>query len=259
MPKGFWDSRGPIAIAHRGGDGAGKDKENTPAAFQTAHQLGYKYAEIDVIKAASGELAVVHGTYNWFQAGVSRGISSRVLQTMTFDQICNLIRPGGQPYVPTVEEILTGFPKLKFVIDVKTDEVVLPLVRLLKRLDAFGRVIISDNDYPRCLKLIRACGRQQASVSVGLTVGRGLPFRNINIFLLKSGRLKGIDTIFLHHSLVSAPMISLIHHRGFKAVVWTANSSLGIKHALRSGADGVTSDRVELLKELIESRQSHIP
>jgi glycerophosphoryl diester phosphodiesterase len=38
-------------------------------------------------------------------------------------------------------------------------------------------------------------------------------------------------------------------------VVWTTNSRLGIKNAVRSGADGIISDRVGLLKDILEAKK----
>jgi glycerophosphoryl diester phosphodiesterase len=253
MAKTFWDKSAPFAIAHRGGDGAGGDKENTLEAFQTAWDLGYKYAETDVILAATGEIVVIHGARNWIQAGVSRSLSRNTLQLMTLEQMRQIVRPGGAK-VPTLEEVLSTFPEMKFMLDLKTDEVSEPLAKLLKKLKALDRVCITGFNYRRNTNCIERCG--VGKVSGGLTVGRGARFRNINMFLLKSGKLTGVEAIFLHHSLVSPPMINLIHRRGFKAIVWTANSSLGIKHAIRSGADGIISDRVTLLKRIIESKQS---
>lgn len=69
--------------------------------------------------------------------------------------------------------------------------------------------------------------------------------------MLKSGRLKHIEAVQLHHSLVSKEMVGLVHSHGFKALVWTANSPLSIKNAVRCGADGIISDRITLLKEII--------
>jgi glycerophosphoryl diester phosphodiesterase len=244
----FWGNT-PIAIAHRGGDAAGRDKRNTVQAFQTAWDLGYLYAETDVILAASGELATIHGSYNWMQASVQRDMTRKVLQMMTLDQIRYALRPGGAE-VPTLEEVMTSFPKMKFLIDLKTDEVVEPLAKLIRHLKAFDRICIVGRDYHRNARFLEAS--RPAKTRIGLTVGRGVRFQNINMVLLKSGQLKNVEAILLHHSLVSRPMINLIHNRGFKAVIWTVNSKLGIKHAIKSGADGIISDRVELLKEIIQ-------
>jgi glycerophosphoryl diester phosphodiesterase len=247
MSKAFWDEP-PIAIAHRGGDAAGSDKENTLDAFAAASKMGYKHAETDVVLAASGEVVVIHGARNWLQAGVSRGLSRRTLQLMTLDQMRQFVRPGGNQ-VPTLEELLTAFPKMKFIIDLKNDEAAVPLAKLLTKLNVLDRVCVTSFGYNRILKFLGGCGNNK--VSTGLTVGRGLRFRNINMFMLKSGHLKNVEAIFMHHSLVSRPMISLVHRRGFKAIVWTANSSIGIKHAIGCGADGIISDNVKLLKEIL--------
>jgi glycerophosphoryl diester phosphodiesterase len=154
--------------------------------------------------------------------------------------------------VPTLEEILTGIPKVKFILDLKTDEAAVPLGKLVKRLKVEDRVCLTGFDFRRIAMFEKSCGKGR--VSTCLTIGRGVRFRNMNMFMLKSGRLKDVEAIFLHHSLISPPMVGLVHRRGFKAVVWTANSRIAINNAIRSGADGIISDRVELLKELIKKK-----
>lgn len=252
MTNSFW-GEAPIAIAHRGGDSAGADKENTLEAFKSAQKLGYSYIETDVVLAASGELILVHGSRHWLQASVYRDFTRGTLQKMSLKQVRAIVRPGGAE-VPTLSEALQAFPKIKFILDLKTDETVEPLAKLISKLKAADRVCITGFDYERSQKFKRACGDME--VCVGVTVGRGLRFRNINQIMLKSGRLTSIDAAFLHHSLVSPPMIGLVHRRGLKAIVWTANSKLGIKHAIKSGADGVISDKTELLKELVINRRA---
>jgi glycerophosphoryl diester phosphodiesterase len=247
--EGFWE-KGPIAIAHRGGDASGPEKRNTMAAFQAAFKLGYKYAETDVILAASGELVLIHGSHDWLQAALKRDITRQTLQKMTLEQIRTIFKPGGEQ-VPLLEEVLVSFPGMKFILDLKTDETTEPLAKLVKRLKAERQVCAAGFSYKRTLRFVKALGSTQAST--GLTVGRGLRFRNMNMFMLKSGRLSGVEAILMHHSLVSQPMLGLVHRRGFKAVIWTANSRLSIKHAVRSGADGIISDRITLLKQTLEA------
>lgn len=251
MAKDFWDSRQrPIMIAHRGGNGAGKAKENTYDAFKTAQDLGYKYFESDLVLAASGELILIHGSANFIQASIRRDIVRNTIQKMTLEQIRSILKPGGCK-VPTLEEVLKTFPKAKFILDLKTDEVVEPLAKLIKRLKVQDRICVCGFSYRRteALKLAFA----DTPITYALTIGRGVRFRNMNLLMLKSGRLKGVDAIFLHHSLISSPMVNLVHSRGFKVFVWTANSSLGIKHAIRSGVDGIMSDRIQLLTDIIQA------
>jgi glycerophosphoryl diester phosphodiesterase len=250
MAQSFWDTKTPIAIAHRGGDGAGAAKENTLEAFQASQDLGYGYAETDVILAASGDLVSIHGARNWLQAGISRKFTRTTLQKMTLDQMRYVLRPGGAD-VPTLEELLITFPKMKFVLDVKTDQAAVPLAKLVRRLKLNSQVCITSFHY-RQVKLFTEALKPQTSCT-GLTIGRSLRLTNMNMLMVRTGRLSGVDAIFMHHSLVSGPMVSLIHRRGFKVIVWTANSPLSIKHAVRSGADGIISDRSELLKQIIKN------
>jgi glycerophosphoryl diester phosphodiesterase len=254
MTPSFWDTKTPIAIAHRGGDGAGAAKENTLEAFQAAQDMGYGHAETDVIMAASGELVSIHGARNWLQAGVSRKFTRNTLQKMTLDQMRYALRPGGAD-VPTLEELLITFPKMKFVLDVKTDQAAVPLAKLVRRLKINSRVCVTSFHY-RQVRLFVEALKPQTSCT-GLTIGRSLRLTNMNMLMVRTGRLSGIDAIFMHHSLVSGPMVNLIHRRGFRTIVWTANSPLSIKHAVRSGTDGIISDRIELLREIIESKKEH--
>lgn len=247
MANDFWGQR-PIAIAHRGGDAAGAAKENTLEAFQAAYKLGYKYVETDVILAASGELVLIHGSHSWLQAAFKRDITRKTFQKMTIEQIRSIFKPGGSE-VPLLEDVLLQFPSMKFILDLKTDETVVPLAKIIKRLKAERRVCITGFNFKRTQQFTEAAGKSK--ISTGLTIGRGLRFQNMNMFMLKSGRLSDVEAVFMHHSLVSTPMLNLIHRRGFKAIIWTCNSSLSIKNALRSGADGVISDRVELLTDIV--------
>jgi glycerophosphoryl diester phosphodiesterase len=251
MPKPFWDAKTPIPIAHRGGDAAGPTKENTPNAFQAAAEYGFDYAETDVILTANGELVTVHGARNWLQAGLSRSFTRNTLQKMTLDQMRYVLRPGGTQ-VPILEEILTSFPKMKFIIDIKTDEAAVPLAKLVKRLKLHQNICATSFNY-RQVKLFTEASKPY-KVCTGLTIGRSLKLTNMNMLMIKTGRLRDVEAIFIHHSLVSRQMVGLIHRRGFKAVVWTANSPLSIKNAIRSGADGIISDRVELLKALLDQK-----
>lgn len=248
MPKSFWDSKTPLAIAHRGGNAAGKERENTLKAFRAAASLGYQYAETDVVLALSGEPVLIHGSHNFLQAGLKRDITRRALQKMTLEQMRDIVRPGGTD-VPTLEEVLLAVPKMKLVLDLKTPESIEPLAKMITRLKVADRICATSFRYEIVRRFAAACGPQKPSL--GLTIGRSLRLQNINMIMLKSGRLSDIDAVFIHHSLVSGPMLSLVHNRGLKAVVWTANSKLGIRHALRSGADGIISDRINLLKEIL--------
>jgi glycerophosphoryl diester phosphodiesterase len=249
MPKGFWDnSSWPLAIAHRGGDGAGQGKRNTMAAFRAAGRLGYGYFETDVINTKDGQVIIAHGALNPLTARLRDTFSCKTLQSLTYAEIKASLRVSGEK-IPLLEDLLRAFPNGRFLIDPKTDEVMAPLAELLIKLKVLDRVCVGSFRYGR-VKHMNSLLKSKAAT--GLIIGRNNWLKYLP--RLKTGRLAHVQAVYLHHSFVSRPMLSLIRRHGFKVLVWTPNSPLGIKHAIRCGADGVISDRVGLLKEIIESK-----
>ncbi len=246
MAKDFW-GKPPIAIPHRGGDAAGDDRENTLEAYIAAQKLGYEYGETDVVLTADGQVAAIHGSHNWVQAYFSGRTPRHALQKLTLKEIRAHAAEGVK--VTTLDEMLTKLPDMKFFIDPKTDQVVLPLAKLIRDKQAQLRVCVGSFNYERAVHFKKII--KDDRVQTSFIIGRGVRLVNKGVQLLKTGRLRDVDAVQLHHSLVSREMVELIHEHGLKALVWTANSPLSIKNAVRCGADGVMSDRTDLLKEIL--------
>lgn len=250
MPAEFW-SKPPIAIAHRGGDGAGPAKENTLAAFAAARQAGFAYSETDVILSKDGQVVAIHGATNFLDSLLRRRHSRRRMQRMSMEKIRKKWTIDNEQ-IPSLEEVLLSQKKMKFFIDPKTEEVVEPLYKLLKRLHALDRVCVNSFNYGRVERFRQLSGTRH--IHTGFIIGRGLRIFNRNKAMLKNGHLKDIEAVCIHHSLVSQPMLDLIHKQGFRAVIWTCNSKIAIKNAQKCDADGVISDNISLLKEVLGSR-----
>jgi glycerophosphoryl diester phosphodiesterase len=249
MPRTFWDSPAPIAIAHRGGDAAGHQRRNTMAAFKAARDLGYDYIETDVVRTKDGQVIVSHGGLTDITARLRGSHSYRRLQAMTYAQINKELRVAGES-ISLLEDVLKQFPKARFFIDPKTDETVEPLAELLAKLRVLDRVCIGSFRYERVLRANKILGDK---AHLAVIIGRNNWLKLLP--RIKTGRLKHVEAVYLHHSFVSRPMLGLIKNKGLKALVWTANSPLAIKNALRCGADGVMSDKAGLLKEMIKARK----
>ncbi|MBX4191105.1 glycerophosphodiester phosphodiesterase [Candidatus Saccharibacteria bacterium] len=247
MPKDFWGSKTPIAIAHRGGDAAGHAKRNTLAAFISAQELGYKYVETDVISTKDGKIIISHGAITSLTAKMRGTHSYKTLQSRTFAQIKKELQVSGEPIL-LLKDALARFQSTKFFIDPKTDETIEPLAKLLTEVKVLDQVFVGSFKYDRLLKLHALLGD---AVKLGVIMDRSNWLKILP--RLKTGRLKHIEAVCIHHSFVSRQMINLIHSKGLKAVVWTCNSKLSIRHAKRSGADGIISDKIKLFKEVLET------
>jgi glycerophosphoryl diester phosphodiesterase len=248
----FWESKKPILIAHRGGDAAGASKENTLVAFAAASKLGYEYGETDVVLSSDGQVVALHGSKNKVDSYFKKRRPSRpAVQRMSFQKISERVSVGGER-VPLLEDILVAQPQMKFFIDPKTDEVVSPLAELLKRIKVLDRVCVNSFNYNRMQHFIELLKPHE--VCAGVIIGRGIRVSNKNLDKLKEGKLENVSYVHLHHSHLSRGMVRLAHSYGIKVFVWTANSPLSIKSALKAGADGIISDNIELLNSLARAK-----
>ena len=140
----FWDDAVfPLAVAHRGGDGAGIEKENSLAAFQAAYDLGYRWLETDVVPTSDGKLLAIHG--RGFQRHPNKDMPSRLkVQRMTYAEALDNIRVGGEKLV-TLNELLDAFPDVKFFLDPKTLKAAPALARtLIQRPHDLNRVWVGS-------------------------------------------------------------------------------------------------------------------
>jgi glycerophosphoryl diester phosphodiesterase len=256
MTKSFWDEP-PIAIAHRGGAAAfGADKyrvENTVEAFANAIKLGYKYLELDVMKTADNKVALLHVAS--YKAEGSLRLkdtpSPAKLQKMDLRELKNYLGRD----IPTLDELLIKFPKAKFFVDAKTDEVVKPLAELIRRHDAYDRVIVGSFFSRRLIKT-----REMLGPKALLNLNRSkIPLKLLqgNRFL-KSSRHKYIGSVHLPYIWTSNNRIKGLQQLGVKVLVWSPNTEKKINEALNSGADGIISDNIILLKKILESRKANV-
>lgn len=240
----FWPKdKKVILIAHRGGDAAGYERRNTLAAFEAAWKIGYRYFETDVVNTKDGKVIISHGAYTGLTARLRGTHSLHILQSLTYEEIKQKLTVAGEEII-LLEDLLNKFPKAKFFIDPKTDKVVEPLAATIQSTEAYDRVCIGSFYNKRIQHMQKLLGDK---TQLALIIGRNLRLVYPNLRKLKRGQLEYVSAVYIHHSYVSKPMINLVHRHGLRVMVWTANSKLSIKNAIKCGADGIMSDRVALL------------
>jgi glycerophosphoryl diester phosphodiesterase len=256
--QAFFDTEGPIAIAHRGGDGAGFNKRNTMAAFRSAYDLGYRYFETDVVATKDGEVIVSHGARTKLGARLRGTFTFQVLQSMGYKDIQKNLKIDGEP-IPLLSEVLEAFPDVHFIIDPKTEEAVEPLARLINQSRAYRHVLVGSFYYARVKRLSELIGKEK--VYTKLTVGRFSGFLRLSsVWFRKVLRLSGryhpakVNVYEVPHWFISRAMVVEAHREGRKLIAWTPNRRQGIQRLLNKSVDGVMSDRAELLKEVILAR-----
>lgn len=263
----FYDIAGPLAIAHRGGDSAGPEKENSMVAFEAAQNCGLIYIETDTVATSDGIPLALHGARSRKQEAETGLPYRSTIESMTLKEIEDTIRVGGEK-IPTLEEVLTTFPNLRFFIDPKTRKSERPLAKLINKLGAQERVSVGGFQYAgtkrvaemveggqerlaTCLSILGFLSMQGLRLDITVPIVRPYFTESRATSLQVPHKLNGVET--------TQTMVERAQELGFKVIFWASNPEINdnadyINNSLNIGVDGVMSDHNKLLKDIILSR-----
>ena len=151
--------------------------------------------------------------------------------------------------IPTLESTLQKFPDTLFQIDVKTDEVVLPTMEVIKKTNSTDKVCIASFSSKR-LKQVH-----KLYPEICLSMG---PFEVIKLLLASfglyrnkvPGKLFANSYISIQDKVSNKRFINYIHSIGLKIHVWTINDEDTMQKLIDLGVDGIITDRPKALKDL---------
>jgi glycerophosphoryl diester phosphodiesterase len=233
------------------------------AAFEIAVRLGYRYLETDVHLTRDGVLVAFHDerldrvtdrTGAIAELGIAEVQAADAGHTFTPDGGRTFPFRGCGIRVPRLQEILARWTDARVNIDPKSDACVGRLAVLLDRLDAWERVCVGSFS-DRRLSRIRALGRGRACTSMG---PQAVALARLTTASALMRRL-GSDCIQVPTNrgpipIVTERFIAAAHTAGLPVHVWTINDETTINELLDLGVDGIMSDRVRLLRDVLTSR-----
>jgi len=239
----------PHAIAHRGGAAAGL--ENSMTAFGRAVALGYRYVETDVHATADGVLLAFH------DKTLDRVTDRRGrVADLPYAQVRHA-RIGGQEPIPLLEELLGTWPDLRVNIDVKDSRALGPLVQVLRRTDALQRVCVAAFSDRRVASAQRALGPRLATslgpagaaalraVALGRLPARAVPRGPVCVQVPpRAGPMVVITPAF----------VDTAHRLNLAVHAWTIDEAPAMHALLDMGVDGIMTDHLETLAEVLRAR-----
>jgi glycerophosphoryl diester phosphodiesterase len=239
----------PRAFAHRGwhvGELAGL--ENTTAAFRRAFDEGYRYLETDARATSDGVLIAFH------DPRLDRVTDRTGLVAKQPWSEVKLALVGGGQQIPLLAELLEELPDACFNIDAKAANAVGPLAELIRRTGAGDRVcVVSFSE--RRLAAVRAAVGPDVAWAMG-------PFETFRLF--RASKLRRsfgsaavavqVPVTFQRVRIVTPEFIAAAHAAGLEVHVWTINDPAEMRELLAMGADGIMTDRPELLREVMIER-----
>ncbi|KHL11139.1 glycerophosphoryl diester phosphodiesterase [Mumia flava] len=250
-PNTFLDSPVPLAFAHRGGVAYPPNAgiENSLAAFGNAVDLGYRYVETDARASADGVVYAFH------DARLDR-VTDRTgaLAELRAEQI-DEARIGGREPIPRLSELLARFEDLRVNIDVKDMASIEPTVAAIRRAGAEDRVCLASFSHRRLREVRRLAPRLATSASppeVARVVAH--PWHVLR-------RVRGLGACCVQVPVRSGPLrvvtrrfVDSAHDLGLQVHVWTVDDPEEIGHLLDLGVDGIMTDRIDVLRDVLVDR-----
>lgn len=165
---------------------------------------------------------------------------------------------GVEP-VPTFDELVAAFPDARLNLDVKDWNSVKPMAEAIEKHGIHRRVLVtsfSDRRRRAVLKLLSQPTASSAGSSLTalfVLLGPVLPAR------LARKVLTGVDAFqvpvrYGRVPVVTSGFVRRAHRLGIQVHVWTINEPAEMGRLLDLGVDGIVSDRLDLLKDLMVRR-----
>ncbi|GCD48262.1 glycerophosphodiester phosphodiesterase family protein [Streptomyces paromomycinus] len=253
----FLDHPAPLAFAHRGG--AADGLENTAAAFRRAAALGYRYLETDVHATSDGRLVAFHDAT--LDRVTDRGGAIGRLPW----QAVRRARVAGREPLPLFEDLLEEFPQARWNVDIKAEAALRPLLDLLRRTDAWDRVCVGSFSEARVARAQRLAGPRLAT-SLGTrgvlglrmrSYGRGVPLdRLLGAAVRRNAVCVQVPERQSGIRVVDPLLIRAAHAWRLQVHVWTVNDRRQMAALLDLGVDGIMTDDIGALREVLTARGS---
>ena len=249
-----------MLVAHRGGSLLAP--ENTLVAFRSAVDTWWAdMLEMDVHLTRDGRVVVIHDpTVDRTTNGSGRvaDLTLREIQALDagyrFQDGSGAHTFRGQgAIVPTLEEVLEACPGAWINVECKCAEVARPLVDLVMRHAAQDRVLIAAGR-----EALRRGARGYPG-PWGVSREQGLLFWLLH--LLPGGSpyapradVLQVPEIWNGRRIVTPRFIREAHRQNIPVQVWTVNAVDDMRRLLDWGADGIQTDRPDLLSALLVER-----
>jgi glycerophosphoryl diester phosphodiesterase len=231
-------------LAHRGlvSDTA---PENSLKAFADALVVGADVIETDVQCSKDGVAIIFHDD------DLKRmcGLDSKVSEMSWLD--LEKLNLGSDGKIPSLEQALTSFPAARFNLDIKSVGAVKATAKVINKLHAHDRVLISSFSETRRIATLKALTGKTAT-SAGVSRVLAIYFSVIfRLPFFTKALTKGLTALQLPTKkgiikFDSPRFIAAIKRVGVQLHFWTINSPEQMRLLAQSGADGIVTDHCDM-------------
>jgi glycerophosphoryl diester phosphodiesterase len=252
----------PIRFAHRGSRELWP--ENTWHGFDRAvEDLGYRYIETDVQVTKDGVVVVFHDDTLERTTNGTGAVADWLWEDIAALDAAYHFSPDGADFplrgtgvgVSTLEDTFARYPDTFFNIDLKAKGSEWPVAEVVARCSRQDSVLIGSFHDRRIARFRRitkgrvatSAGPQAAMAMYSASrVGRTVHRKPVAYQL--PHRMRGAK--------VDRKLVDAVHAAGAHLHLWTVNEPDEMRRLLDLGADGIVTDRPDLLNQVMEDRNA---
>ncbi len=235
-------------LAHRGltvGENSQPLDENTQLAFERALQVGAGYLEVDVRASRDGVVVVCHDEDLARIAGRPEKVAEldwAALQAIR-------LRKGGK--LMSLEDLLSRFASARINIDIKSLDAASGTVQAVRGQNALDRVLISSFSKKRRMAASELLPGVATSSSASELLALWLAHK-LGLKAQMRRILSGLDALQIPTSrgplrFDGESFIDAVKGFGVEIHYWTINDPEIARRLRARGANGVVSDRIDLI------------
>ena len=237
-------------VAHRGFSYAAP--ENTIASTRLAIESGADGCECDVYRTSDGKIVLMHDDKLKRTTG-----SDGVITDFDFESLSKLDAGSWkspefkEEKIPTLDEFLAllGGTDCRPVVEIKMEGIEKPVVDAIKKAGLLDKTVViafSSN-------VVRKIREMEPKLSVAWLYGKKHEGTALELADLLTAEAKKCNTniLDLNHELISPELLKTLRNRGFFVWAWTVDEPERMKTLLLWGIDSITTNRPDLLLEIM--------
>ncbi|RAL22499.1 glycerophosphodiester phosphodiesterase [Thermoflavimicrobium daqui] len=263
----FANRKKPLVIAHQGGELLAP--ADTLAAFEKAHRLNVDVLELDIHMTKDGHLVTIHDdTVDRTTNGKGRvdELSLKELQRLDAGYRFKDLKGeysfrGKGVYIPTLDEVFSKYGKDHyFNIEIKDayplkgkSQIEHKLWQLIQKHKLEKKVVVTSFEDDIVDRFIE---ESKGETGIGASLAEVAQFVILNQLWLDglyrpSAHVIQIPIEYSGMNLKDKSLIDAAHRLNMQVHYWTIDDKKTMKELIQLGADGIITNRPDLLKEVV--------
>jgi glycerophosphoryl diester phosphodiesterase len=229
-----------LVIGHKGASKT--EPENSLKSFKRAIELEADFIELDVQFSKDKEIVVFHDYDIKSITGQDGYIEEMTVQELKQYDI------GEGESIPTLKEVISLTKgEIGLQIELKEEGTGKVVIDMLRDANLIDSTIISSFNHKELLRVQKIEPRIRLGALISERVSTPLDLKKATKRIIK----KKFFAVHPHYKGVNRDLVEYAHSNNLKLNVWTVNEKEDMQRMIDIGVDGIISDDIPLLKNLL--------